>query len=117
MLTSILEKIKPAKLKPEDETYELIRITPSDLGGIALFALDQLKKPNILLNSDSVRDYSNEGPLNHEDLSQAQNFEIRDGLEPVMGFLGSPANMWVNNNYIDLANLCCQNGWMTKNSD
>jgi hypothetical protein len=90
VLTSILENIKPEKPKPEDETYELIRVSPGDLGGIALFAFDQLKKPNILLISHAVKDYSNDGPLNHEALSKAQDFEIPNGHEPVMGFHSSP---------------------------
>ena len=112
MLTSILEKIKPEKPQAEDETYELIRISPSDLGAITLFALDQLKKPNILLDSNAVKDYSDTGPLNHETLSKAQDLEIRDGHEPVMGFHSSPANMWVNNNYKQLAEQCAKSGWL-----
>ena len=113
MLTSILEKIRPEKPKTEDETYELIRMSPSDLGAIALFALERLKKANIVLNSNAVTDYSNDGPLSHETLSQAQDLEIRDAGEPVMGFHGSPANMWVNNHYKPLAENCAQNGWLT----
>jgi hypothetical protein len=113
VLTAILEKIKPQTLKPEDETYALLRIKPSDLGKIALCALDQLKKPNILLNSIAVTDYSDTGPLNHEALSVAEDLEIRDGQQPVMGFHGSPTYMWVNNSYTALAEDCARNGWLT----
>ena len=46
--------------------------------------LEKIKpeKPNIRLNSNAVKDYPNDGPLNHEALSKAQDFEIRNGHEP-----------------------------------
>ena len=91
MLKALLDKFRP-----EYETYEFIRVKPTDLRGIVMLAVDELKKPTILVEGKPVRDYSPKGPLQSENIGNCSDFEIRDGRNPVMGFHEGPRNMWIS---------------------
>ena len=90
----------------EEDTFTLIRVTPKNIGKIAKFAIPLLKKPVVLLESRPIKDYSDAGPLRHVRLKDAQDFEIRDGEVPVMGFHGGSKRMWFNNDFMSVARDC-----------
>ena len=96
----------------ETDTYTMVRIQPEDLYAISNYAIGQLKKPLVLLESCTIKDYSKYGPLRKQSLKAAQDFEIRDGSTPVMGFHSGPGNMWANQQYGEIVTHCERQGWL-----
>ena len=111
MLDKLLDKIKP---EPSAElTCRLIRVDPSNLRAISVYAIHEVKRPNVMLDSQTVEDYSERGPLRRKRIAEAEDFEIRDGGHPVLGFHGGPSEMWVSDRYISIAEYCEAQGWLT----
>jgi len=111
VLKSLLNQIKPNE-KPEDLTYRLIRVIPGNLRAIAVYAIENISRPQVMLDSKSVKDYSIRGPLQRSRIADAVDFEIRDGAHPVMGFHDGPAHMWFSHRYADIAQHCEEQGWL-----
>jgi hypothetical protein len=111
MLKSLINQIKPDG-KSEDLTYRLIRVIPGNLRSISVYAIENISRPQVMLDSESVKDYSIRGPLQRRRIADALDFEIRDGDQPVMGFHEGPANMWFSDRYVDIAEHCEKQGWL-----
>jgi hypothetical protein len=95
---------------PEYETYEFIRVNPSDLSSIVVHTINEIRKPVILLEGRTIKDLS---VLDNDKLDALVDFELRDGRRPVMGFHDGPGNMWISNHYVGIANNCRKQGWLT----
>ena len=63
-----------AETHSDEDTFLLVNVTPKNLGKIAKYAIPQLKKPVVLLESRPIKDYSDAGPLRHVRLKDAQDF-------------------------------------------
>lgn len=107
MLGSLLKRNKP-----EDNTFRLIRVNATNLRAICLHAISELKKPVVFLDTETVKDYSERGPLRRRRIAEAEDFEIRDGQDPVMGFHGGPKEMWVSDRYMEIVEHCAKQGWL-----
>jgi hypothetical protein len=111
VLKSLLKQIRPES-RPEDLTYRLIRVTPSNLRAIYSYAVTQVKNPIVMLDGEPI-DHSERGPLRPRRVADADDFEVRDGAHPIMGFHGSPAEMWASDRYIEIVKHCEEQGWLT----
>jgi hypothetical protein len=111
VLDKLLDKIKP--VQTDEMTCRLIRIEPSNLRAISVYTIHEVKRPNVMLDSQTVEDYSERGPLRRKRITEAEDFEIRDGSHPVMGFHSGPSEMWVSDRYYNIAKHCEKQGWLT----
>ena len=111
LLNKLLDKIKVDIA--EDKTCRLIRVEPVNLRAISLYAIHAIKKPNVMLDSTTVEDYSERGPLRRKRITEAQDFEIRDGNQPVAGFHGGPSEMWFSDQYAKIIEHCRAQGWLS----
>ena len=100
------------RVRPEDKTYRLVRVAASNFRAISIYAIDGVKKPIVMLDTETVTDYSARGPLRRKRIAEAHDFEIRDGDQPVLGFHDGPENMWVNDRYLEMAEHCEKQGWL-----
>ena len=110
MLGKLLDRVKTDK--PEDMTYRLIHVDASNLRAISVYAIHEVKKPIVMLDSETVQDYSERGPLRRRRIAEAEDFEVRDGGHPVMGFHGGPEHMWFSDRYTEICEYCQQQGWL-----
>jgi hypothetical protein len=107
MLKSLLNRTRP-----EDLTYRLIRVIPGNLRTISVYTIEQISKPEVMLDGELIKDHSERGPLRRKRIADAEDFEIRDGGDPVMGFHGGPAEMWVSDRYVEIVKHCEKHGWL-----
>ncbi|MGI9290828.1 MAG: hypothetical protein ACR2QG_06090 [Gammaproteobacteria bacterium] len=111
MLGKLLDKVKTEK--PEDKTYRLIYVEAINLRAISMQAIHEIQKPIVMLDSETVKDYSERGPLRRRRIAEAEDFEIRDGSHPVLGFHGGPDQMWFSDRYTKICEHCAKQGWLT----
>jgi hypothetical protein len=111
LLNKLLDRIKPDNT--DDMTYRLIRVEPVNLRSISIYAIHEIKKPNVMLDSTTVEDYSERGPLRPKRITEAEDFEIRDGNQPVAGFHGGPSEMWFSDRYAEIVEHCRAQGWLS----
>ena len=107
MLKSLLNRVKP-----EDMTYRLVSIIPGNLRALSLYVIEHIGKPEVMLDGELVKDHTERGPLRRKRIAEAVDFEVRDGVHPVMGFHGGPTLMWVSDRYVEIAQHCEKKGWL-----
>jgi hypothetical protein len=89
-----------------------IAVLPKNYRSIVLTAIARASTPVVLLNRKSVLDFTDRGPLTQAGLAAARDFEIRDGDTPILGFHDHPKEMWVSQQFADLATSCEEKGWL-----
>ena len=116
MLEKLLQRVKPQN-NPADMTYRLIHVEATNLRAISLHAINEIKKPLVMLDSVTIKDFTERGPLRRKRIAEAGDFEIRDGDHPVLGFHGGQHKMWFSDRYTQVAKYCESQGWLKiKNS-
>lgn len=93
-------------------TYRLIHVHATNLRAISLHAINEIKKPVVMLDSETIKDFTERGPLRRMRIAEAEDYEIRDGLHPVLGFHGGPDKMWFSDRYTHIAKYCENQGWL-----
>lgn len=89
-----------------------MHVLPKNYRRIALYAIDELEKPIVLLDKKVIVDFTDRGPLTQAGISKCRNFEIRNGKEEVLGFHDRPREMWISENYMHIATYCEEQGWL-----
>lgn len=89
-----------------------ISVVPKNYRSIALYAINKIEKPEVLLDGKKVLDFSDRGPLTQTGLSECRNFEIRNSKQEVLGFHDHPKEMWVSDTYSHIAKHCEEQGWL-----
>jgi len=89
-----------------------ITVLPKNYRSIALYAINNLETPEVLLDGKKVLDFTDQGPLTQAGLRNCRNFEIRNGKEGVLGFHDHPSEMWVSEIYRHIASHCEEQGWL-----
>ena len=65
-----------------------------------------------IVNKKLVTDFTESGPLTQKKIRSFKDFEIRDGLIPILGFHDHPNEMWIDERYKNLAEHCEKQGWL-----
>ena len=94
-------------------TDDMIAVLPKNYRSIALYAIGAAHVPQVLVNRRRIEDFSDRGPLTQAGIQTLQDFEIRDGTVPILGFHDHPNEMWVSHHYRNLAEHCQKEGWLT----
>lgn len=89
-----------------------IPVLPKNYRSIAIHALDAAHEPILLVNKKLVTDFTESGPLTQKKIRSFKDFEIRDGLIPILGFHDHPNEMWIDERYKNLAEHCEKQGWL-----
>ena len=98
--------------KKEKHKTELISVLPKNYRSIALYAIENIGSPRVLMDKKMVTDYSDKGDLTQRGIRKCINFEIRDGDEVVLSFHDHPNDMFVSKKYEELAVHCENEGWL-----
>jgi hypothetical protein len=91
---------------------KLIPVSPKNYRRIALYAISVSLQPVVLGDKQRITDFSETGPLTQKGIRKFINFEIRDGLDPILGFHDHPNEMWIAENYADVVEYCASQGWL-----
>jgi len=94
-------------------TRKLIPVLPKNYRSIGLAAIDRAVNPIVLMNKKIITDYSEQGNLTQKGIGSLRNFEVRDGRRPILGFHDHPDEMWISDEYANLATECESHGWLT----
>jgi hypothetical protein len=87
-------------------------VWPKNYRRIALYALETADEPILLVNGKRETDFSETGPLTQKRMRRMIDFEIRDGVEPILMFHDHPNEMGIAENYESLARHCEEEGWL-----
>lgn len=91
---------------------KLIPVLPKNYRRIALYAIGVSTDPAVVGDRTRITDYSETGVLTQKGIRQFVNFEIRDGNKPILGFHDHPNDMWVSEQYAEVARYCESKGWL-----
>lgn len=91
---------------------KLISVLPKNYRRIVLYAISMSSEPIVLGDHRHITDYSETGPLTQKGIRQFVNFEVRDGSEAILGFHDHPNEMWVSEQYADVAKYCESQSWL-----
>ena len=91
---------------------KLIPVLPKNYRRIALYAIEVASTPVVLFNGKPIEDFSETGPLTQSGIRKLVNFEVRDGGNPIVGFHDHPNEMWIAENYANVASHCEAQGWL-----
>ncbi len=89
-----------------------IPVRPKNYRRIAIYAIEKAANPVVLMNGRRVNDFSESGPLTQKGIRPCQDFEIRDGAVPILGFHDHPDEMWIVESRRQLADHCAAQGWL-----
>ena len=89
-----------------------IPVRPKNYRRIALYAIQHAGNPVVLMNGRQINDFSESGPLTQKGIHSCQDFEIRDGEVPILGFHDHPDQMWIVDSRRQLADHCVAQGWL-----
>lgn len=98
--------------KKRKQIKNLIAVRPKNYRRIVLYAIEKCKEPNVWMDANHVKDFSEDGPLVQSQIGMCIDFLIRDGSEDVLGFHDHPDQMWVTENYRYIAEHCDNEGWL-----
>jgi len=93
-------------------TFKMIPVLPKNYRSICLRAIKIASEPIVLMDKKAITDYSDQGRLTQSGIRSCRNFEIRDGNQAILGFHDHPNEMWINEQYEDLARYCENEGWL-----
>src|SRR5687768_6423212 len=91
---------------------KLIFVRPKNYRRIALYTISLLRVPRVLCDKKLIEDFSDRGPLTQRAIRKCINFQIYDGTEPVLAFHDHPDEMWISENYRQIAEHCEEQGWL-----
>lgn len=92
---------------------KLVPVLPKKINRrIALYAASVAQDPVILMDRVKVEDPTDRGPVTQRGIRQGRNFEVRDGRVAILGFHDHPREMWVTEDFQELAEYCQQQGWL-----
>jgi len=87
-------------------------VLPKNYRRIALYAASLAQDPVILMDRIVVEDLTDRGPVTQSGIRQCLNFEVRDGKVAILGFHDHPREMWITEDYNEVAEYCQQQGWL-----
>ena len=85
---------------------------PKNYRRIALYAVAQADEPVVLVNKERIDDFSETGPLTQKRMRKYIDFEIRDGCRSILGFHDHPREMWIEEEFAEIAEYCQEQGWL-----
>ena len=91
-----------------------IAVNPKNYRRIALYAISVAAAPKVLVNRKLTEDFSERGPLTQRSIRGLQDFEIRDGDRPILGFHDHPREMWIDSEFESVADHCSGKGWLRR---
>ena len=81
----------------------LISVIPKNYRAIALAAVEVASDPIVLLNKKKITNFTDSGQLTQRGISNARDFEVRDGKNSILGFHDHPREMWIDKKYLAFA--------------
>jgi hypothetical protein len=91
---------------------EMIAVLPKNYRAVALRAIEAAQSPVVLMDKKEVTDFSESGPITQKGIAACRDFEILDGLVPVLGFHDHPSEMWISRAFAAVASDCAAAGWL-----
>lgn len=91
---------------------KMIPVLPKNYRSISLKAIEMANDPHVYIDKKEIFDFSEQGALTQNGIRNCLNFEIKDGKNSMVGFHDHPNEMWVSENYVQLAKCCENEGWL-----
>jgi hypothetical protein len=89
-----------------------IGVKPKNYRFIALYVIEHLEDVTVWINEKKVEDFSENGPITQDVLSNSYSLLIKVGDDKILGFRYYSDQMWFSLKYKDLATYCASQGWL-----
>ena len=89
-----------------------IAVLPKNYRRISIKAIELATDPHVYMDKKEISDYSTDGKLTQKGIRPCIDFLITDGSTPILGFHDHPNEMWISEQYSELAKDCCKKGWL-----
>jgi hypothetical protein len=89
-----------------------IGVKPKNYRFIAMHVIEHFEDVTVWIDEKKVEDFSEDGPITQNVLSNSASLLIKVGEDKVLGFRYFPDQMWFSLKYKDIAAYCASQGWL-----